>query len=125
VLAAVAPGLGHRLDGIAGLLTQVNLSRRLHNDAAATARSLHRRRLVRLFRLASRRTAPEPFEMAEERLAVWPPAAGAGTAYDVGAITPRALLPPSGDQYARPASMRSIVARPMPPALAAQRAERT
>jgi phosphatidylinositol alpha-mannosyltransferase len=42
-----------------------------------------------------------------------------------GPITLRALLPPSGDLYARPASMRSIAARPMPPALSAQRAERT
>jgi len=42
-----------------------------------------------------------------------------------GPITLRALPPPSGDLYARPASMRSIAARPMPSALSAQRAERT
>ena len=122
VLADVAPGLGPRLDGLARLLTHLSLSRRLHNDAAATARSLHRRQLVRLFRLASRRAAPEPFEMAEDRLAVWPPAAVSDAAYEVGSITLRALLPPTGDQYARPASMRSIAARPAPPAPFAQRA---
>jgi hypothetical protein len=125
VLAAVGPGLGPRGYPPSRLLTHLSLSRRLHNDAVATARSLHRRRLVRLFRLARRRVAPEPFEMAEDRLPVWPPAAGARAAYDVGPITLRALPPPSGDQYAQPASMRSIGARPAPHAPSSQRAGRT
>lgn len=44
---------------------RVGLARRLHNDAVATARTLRRRRLVRLLRLAGHADMPAPFEMTE------------------------------------------------------------
>lgn len=43
---------------------RVQLARRLHNDAVATAHSLRSRRAVRLFRLAGRAAEPMPFEIA-------------------------------------------------------------
>lgn len=59
VLALAAlPGLGEEIQ-------RVGLARRLHNDAVATARTLRRRRLVRLFRLAGHADMPAPFEMTE------------------------------------------------------------
>jgi len=59
VLARTAlPGLGEES-------ARVGLARRLHNDAVATARTLRRRRLVRLFRLAGHARLPEPFEMTD------------------------------------------------------------
>jgi hypothetical protein len=122
VLAAVALELGPRLDGLAQLLAQIGLSRRLHNEAAATARWLHRRWLVLLFRLAGGRTADEPFEMSGDQLTVWPAIAGPGAGHEVGPIRLNALPPPTGHQYARAASMSTIAARPAPSASSAQRA---
>lgn len=59
VLALVAlPGLADETD-------RVRLARRLHNDAVTTARTLRRRTLVRVFRLAGHARTPEPFEMIE------------------------------------------------------------
>lgn len=43
---------------------RVQLARRLHNDAVATAHTLRSRRAVRLFRLAGRAAEPMPFEIA-------------------------------------------------------------
>jgi hypothetical protein len=122
VLAAVALELGPRLDGLAQLLAQIGLSRRLHNEAAATARWLHRRWLVLLFRFADGRTAYEPFEMSGDQPTVWPAIAGPGPGPEVGPITLNALLPQTGHQYARAASMSIVDARPAPPASSAQRA---
>jgi len=59
VLALVA------LPGLAEETERLRLARRLHNDAVATARTLRRRTLVRLFRLAGHARTPEPFEMTE------------------------------------------------------------
>ncbi len=69
--------LGHVLEVIplAGLepdLARASLSRRLHNDAVASARALRQRRSVRLFRLAGHAQEPEPFEMADHRQLGWP-----------------------------------------------------
>jgi hypothetical protein len=69
VLDLVTPGL--QTDRLAELRERAGLSRRLYNDAVATARALHRRRTVRLFRLAGRAAEPAPFEMADDRRPPW------------------------------------------------------
>ena len=56
---------------IAGDWERASLSRRLHNDAVSTARTLHRRRIVRTFRLAGHADEPRPFEMADPRQLPW------------------------------------------------------
>jgi hypothetical protein len=64
VLDLVAlPGLDPERDRCA-------LARRLHNDAVTTARTLRRRPVVRLFRLAGRAAEPRPFEMADSGASV-------------------------------------------------------
>lgn len=73
VLDLVTPGLGGRGDRLAGLRDRAGLSRRLYNDAVATARTLHRRRTVRLFRLAGHAAEPAPFEMADDLSPTWAP----------------------------------------------------
>jgi hypothetical protein len=55
---AALPGMGREQE-------RVMLARRLHNDAVSTARTLRRRLLVRVFRLAGRAAEPTPFEMAD------------------------------------------------------------
>ncbi len=71
VLDLVTPDLGDGAGGLADLRDRAVLSRRLHNDAVATARTLHRRRTVRLFRLAGHAAEPMPFEMADDRHPSW------------------------------------------------------
>lgn len=71
VLDLVTPGLGARADRLAELRDRAGLSRRLYNDAVATARALHRRRTVRLVRLAGHAAEPAPFEMADDRRPSW------------------------------------------------------
>lgn len=73
VLELVVPGLGVRARRVAGLAERAGLSRRLYNDAVATARALHRRRTVRLFRLAGHAAEPAPFEMADDLRPSWAP----------------------------------------------------
>jgi hypothetical protein len=71
VLDLVTSELGDGTWGVVDLRDRAVLSRRLHNDAVATARTLHRRRTVRLFRLAGPATEPTPFEMADDRRPSW------------------------------------------------------
>lgn len=73
VLDLVTAELGPAADGVTDLWDRAGLSRRLHNDAVATARALHRRRTVRLFRLAGHADEPAPFEMADDRRPSWAP----------------------------------------------------
>lgn len=67
LLDLVAPAVGEGASPAGDLSARVGLSRRLYNDAVATARSLHRRRTVRLLRLAGHAREPAPFEMADAR----------------------------------------------------------
>ena len=71
VLDLVTSELGDGSQGLADLRDRAVLSRRLHNDAVATARTLHRRRTVRLFRLTRHAAEPTPFEMADDRRPSW------------------------------------------------------
>ena len=71
MLDLVTPEARRRRRGLADLQDRAVLSRRLHNDAVATARRLHRRRTVRLFRLAGYAAEPTPFEMADDRRPSW------------------------------------------------------
>jgi hypothetical protein len=67
--------LSHVLDVVDAMLeanreldverARARLYRQLHNDAVATALSLRRRHMVRIFRLARRFVEPRPFEMAD------------------------------------------------------------
>jgi hypothetical protein len=54
-----------QLSGVQAEQDRVTLARRLHNDAVTTARTLRRRRVVRLFLLAGRGDESGPFEMAD------------------------------------------------------------
>jgi len=72
VLEVVGPALTTGPDGLVAEQDRASLSRRLHNDAVATARALRRRRVVRTFRLAGHAQEPQPFEMADGRQLLWP-----------------------------------------------------
>ena len=72
VLEVVGPTLSTGPDGLVAEQDRASLSRRLHNDAVATARALRRRRVVRTFRLAGHAEEPQPFEMADGRQLLWP-----------------------------------------------------
>lgn len=50
---------------LAAACRRVELARRFHNDAVASARELRRRRLVRWFRLAGRTPWPQTVELAD------------------------------------------------------------
>ena len=70
-LSHVLDVVGPSVSEIAGEWERASLSRRLHNDAVSTARALHRRRIVRTFRLAGHAGEPRPFEMADLRQLPW------------------------------------------------------
>ncbi len=70
-LSHVLEVVGPSVSEIAGEWERASLSRRLHNDAVSTARALHRRRIVRTFRLAGHAGEPRPFEMADLRQLPW------------------------------------------------------
>lgn len=53
------------VEELAAATRRVELARRFHNDAVASARELRRRRLVRWFRLAGRTPWPETVELAD------------------------------------------------------------
>ena len=72
VIEVVGPTLTTGPDGLVAEQHRASLSRRLHNDAVATARALRRRRVVRTFRLAGHAAEPQPFEMADGRQLLWP-----------------------------------------------------
>jgi len=72
VLEVVGPGLTSGPDGMVAEQARASLSRRLHNDAVATARALRRRWVVRILRLAGHAEEPQPFEMADGRPLLWP-----------------------------------------------------
>ena len=68
--------LSHVLDlvGLTGLEQEqerATLARRLHNDSVTTARTLRRRPVVRVFRLAGWAAEPQPFEMVDGQQLVW------------------------------------------------------
>jgi hypothetical protein len=56
------------LPGVEREADRAVLARRLHNDAVSTALWLHRRPVVRRFRLAGRVPQPRPFEMVDDHL---------------------------------------------------------
>lgn len=57
------PGASALLAELGAACRRVEMARRFHNDAAATARVLRSRRLVRVFRLAGHAPMPETVEM--------------------------------------------------------------
>jgi hypothetical protein len=65
VLDAVDPMLPANPSELTSERARASICRRLHNDAVATALSLRRRYMVRMFRLAGRTADPRPFEMAD------------------------------------------------------------
>jgi hypothetical protein len=63
--AAVDPAASDLLGELAAACRRVELARRFHNDAIASARELRRRRLVRWFHLAGRTPWPQTVELAD------------------------------------------------------------
>lgn len=59
VLALPAPDDEPLVAELTGAARRAALARRIHNDVAATTRSLHRRRRVRWFHLAGRASVPQ------------------------------------------------------------------
>jgi hypothetical protein len=59
------PDATELLTELAAACRRVELARRFHNDAVASARELRRRRLVRWFRLAGRTPWPQTVELAD------------------------------------------------------------
>lgn len=57
---------GGHLDGLAAVSHRVVLARRFHNDAVSHARTVRRKRLVRLARLAGSAPAPRTVEIDDE-----------------------------------------------------------
>ncbi|HEY8455166.1 MAG TPA: hypothetical protein VIL34_06205 [Actinopolymorphaceae bacterium] len=57
------PGAEELLAELGAACRRVEMARRFHNDTVATARALHRRWLVRVFRLAGHAPMPETVEM--------------------------------------------------------------
>ena len=72
VLEVVRTSLTSGPDCLVAEQDRASLSRRLHNDAVATARALRRRQVVRAFGLAGHAEEPQPFEMADGRQLMWP-----------------------------------------------------
>jgi hypothetical protein len=75
VLDAVGPMLATNSSRLDSERARASISRRLHNDAVATALSLRRKHTVRILQLAGRAAEPRPFEMADgtSTLAAGPP----------------------------------------------------
>jgi hypothetical protein len=67
VLDAIGPMLPVNSSRLASERARASISRRLHNDAVATALSLRRRYAVRILQLAGRAAELRPFEMDEGR----------------------------------------------------------
>lgn len=59
------PAANELVAELAAACRRVELARRFHNDAVASARELRRRRLVRWFRLAGRTPWPQTVELAD------------------------------------------------------------
>jgi hypothetical protein len=72
VLDAVGPMLPANSSRLDSERARASISRRLHNDAVATALSLRRRYAVRILQSAGRTTELRPFEMDEGRELGWP-----------------------------------------------------
>ena len=72
VLDALRPWPEDPDSGLATARVRAGISRRLHNDAVASARALRSRWVVRRMGLAGHSEDPQPFEMADDRELVWP-----------------------------------------------------
>jgi hypothetical protein len=72
VLDAIRPWPDDPDSRLATARVRAGISRRLHNDAVASARALRSRWIVRTLRLAGHSEDPQPFEMADDRELVWP-----------------------------------------------------